>query len=188
MNEYDRFAYLDKGRFTLMKRAWLVVLALAVAAFIILMHKPPLWASDKLPAVPVYPGSTLIENTIYDPQLLVGGDPVAERMVMEIPTDPKYFNSIGSDDTSYSESFDEFYRELAKNNWMVHTGRSCPDFLWWNAGYPATREDFSNIQDDSKVWTLIMESAPDPTQVGITRLTITVTKGYQYKGCLKVGF
>jgi len=42
MNEYDRFAYLDKGRFTLMKRAWLVVLALAVAAFIILMHKPPL--------------------------------------------------------------------------------------------------------------------------------------------------
>jgi hypothetical protein len=63
-DEYEKFAYLDRGRFTLMKRAWLIVLALAVAAFIVLMHKPPFWASDKLPAVPAYPGSTLIENTV----------------------------------------------------------------------------------------------------------------------------
>jgi hypothetical protein len=117
----------------------------------------------------------------------VGGDPLAERMVMEIPTDSYHYKSIG-EEGDYSESYYEFTRELAKNNWINHVGRSCPDFLWWNPGYPATREDFSNIQNDSKVWTLITESEPDPTQTGITRLTITVTKGYQYKGCLKVEF
>src|SRR6476620_5140932 len=94
-DEYDKFAYLDKGRFTLTKRAWLIVLALAVAAFIVLMHKPPFWASDKLPPVPVYPGSSVIENVVYAPQLLVGTNPVAQRMVMEIPTDIYHYKSIG---------------------------------------------------------------------------------------------
>jgi hypothetical protein len=178
----DQFESLDTGRFRLIKRfKWQILLVLLVGGFIIINNLPPPWAGGQFPYIPKYPGSSVIESHVYDPQLLVGKDPVAARMVMDMRTDSDYFKSIGSASGSYSDAYGEFAKELADNNWIRAGISGCQDYVWWNLGYPATKADLSTRQDDSKIWTLVVESQPAENKTGVTRLTFTVTKGYT--GC-----
>jgi hypothetical protein len=181
MNDDDQLEPLDRGRFRSIKRfKWQILLVLVVGGFIVISHLPPPWAGGHFPSIPKYPSSSVVESVAYDPQQL-GKDPVAARMVMEIPTDPDYYRSIGSASGSYSDAYWEFARELGENNWIRAGISGCHDYVWWNVGYPATRADFFSRQDDSKVWTLVVESEPAENKKGVTRLTFTVTKGYT--GC-----
>ena len=179
-NNYQ-FESLDGGRFISLKRfKWQILLVLVVGGYIVISHLPPPWAGGHFPYIPQYPGSSVVESVVYDPQLLVGKDPVAARMVMDISTDPDYYNSIGSASGSYSSAYDEFASKLGKNNWVRAGISGCYDYVWWNAGYPAARGEFSHV-DESKVWTLVVDSKPVENKQGVTRLTFTVTKGYT--GC-----
>jgi hypothetical protein len=176
MDDDDQFETLDTGRFRLLKRfKWQILLVLVVGGFIVVTHLPPPWAGGPFPYIPQYPGSSVVESKVYDAQ-----HPVAARMVMEIRTDPDYFKSIGSSN-NYSDAYKEFTSGLYENNWVAAGIFGCQDYVWWNVGYPTTSGWVLGHQDDSKIWTLVVESEPAENKERVTQLTFTVTKGFT--GC-----
>ena len=67
MND-DQFETLDTDRFRLIKRLkWPILLLTVVvifAAFSVVDHLPPPWASGPFPHIPKYPGSSVIESHV----------------------------------------------------------------------------------------------------------------------------
>jgi len=179
MDDDDQFESKDRGRFRLLNRfKWQILLVLVVGGFIVVTHLPPPWAGGHFPYIPQYPGSSVVESHVYDPPILtMGTHLLAARMVMDISTDADYYKSIGSPPQSYSDAYYEFDRTLGENNWQRGGLHGCHEYVWSNAGYPAAQKMLSP-QDDSNIWTLVVESEPVKNKEVVTRLTFTVTKGF----------
>ncbi|MEO8287812.1 MAG: hypothetical protein ABI670_15395 [Chloroflexota bacterium] len=186
MNDYFQLKAAYKNDFSSLRPLlWVGLLVFIVALFSILGKSQfsLIGASDELPDIPPYPGATVIEKVTHDAPPINKGNWVAERIVMEINTEARSYKGLGGFlGSPTTAAFDEFSNVLSENKWVRSGWAECNDYVWWYTGHEHKDLIHWDQVDRKRVWTLEIESGQSPGKEGVTRLTLTVTRGVA--GCV----